>query len=222
MARDQSDACRSPCFRMLNRYASSLVCSNAFRYSHSLSSLATQLFRLHSCSKPSRKTPALTRSIPFTFPHHALLYDEADCGPRAPLGTPVLKPFFCLRATVLSVLMRPVPVVFLRLAFSPQLSVPVLATLCPTSSSGPFRIAQYSVAGGGGRTLPNASARVSAVGASLLLNVERAAACCTRIRTTIFSCLVVHSDSAYRSVCTGRGSCCGACRSWTFPSLYRY
>lgn len=43
--------------------------------------------------------------------------------PRAPLGVPVWKPFLNLRATVLRYLMRPVPTVFLRLAFSDQLSV---------------------------------------------------------------------------------------------------
>lgn len=48
-------------------------------------------------------------------------YDEPIAlMPRAPLGTPVRKPFLDLRATCWRVRMRPVPVVFLRLAFSPQ------------------------------------------------------------------------------------------------------
>ena len=47
----------------------------------------------------------------------------AAAAPRAPLGVPVWNPFLNLRATVLRYLMRPVPVVFLRLAFSDQLSV---------------------------------------------------------------------------------------------------
>ena len=44
-------------------------------------------------------------------------------GPRAPFGVPSWKPFFALRETVDRDRMRPVPVVFLRLAFSPQLSI---------------------------------------------------------------------------------------------------
>lgn len=43
--------------------------------------------------------------------------------PREPLGVPVWKSFLNLRVTVLRYRMRPVPVVFLRLAFSLQLSV---------------------------------------------------------------------------------------------------
>lgn len=43
--------------------------------------------------------------------------------PRAPLGVPVRKPFLNLRETSDRERMRPVPVVFLRLAFSDQLSV---------------------------------------------------------------------------------------------------
>ena len=55
--------------------------------------------------------------------HLALyIYEELLVGPRAPLGVPTRKPFENFRDTVLRVLMRPVPVVFLRLAFSLQLS----------------------------------------------------------------------------------------------------
>lgn len=43
--------------------------------------------------------------------------------PRAPLGVPTRKPFLNLRETSDRERMRPVPVVFLRLAFSDQLSV---------------------------------------------------------------------------------------------------
>lgn len=50
-----------------------------------------------------------------------LVYRSA-VGPLAPLGAPVRKPFLALRAIVLRVLMRPLPVVFLRFAFSLQLS----------------------------------------------------------------------------------------------------
>ena len=44
-------------------------------------------------------------------------------GPRAPLGVPLRKPLLNLRDTSFNERMRPVPVVFLLLAFSPQLSV---------------------------------------------------------------------------------------------------
>lgn len=43
--------------------------------------------------------------------------------PRAFLGWPTWKPFLNFRETSLRYRMRPEPVVFLRLAFSPQLSV---------------------------------------------------------------------------------------------------
>lgn len=43
--------------------------------------------------------------------------------PRAPLGVPIWKPFLKRREMVERDRMRPVPVVFLRLAFSDQLSV---------------------------------------------------------------------------------------------------
>lgn len=64
-------------------------------------------------------------------PTHALLplliylvvYAEAVLVPRAPFGWPCWKPLENLRETSLSERMRPLPVVFLRLAFSPQLSV---------------------------------------------------------------------------------------------------
>lgn len=51
-----------------------------------------------------------------------LSYDPTWLMPRAPFGTPVLKPFLNLRETSFIDRMRPEPVVFLLLAFSPQLS----------------------------------------------------------------------------------------------------
>ena len=51
------------------------------------------------------------------------VYEDEVEGPRAPFGAPDWKPFLNLRATCLSVLILPLPVVFLRFAFSPQLSV---------------------------------------------------------------------------------------------------
>jgi len=62
-------------------------------------------------------------------PTHPLYVCAADPGPREPLGMPVRNPFFALRAMVLSVRMRPVPVVFLLFAFSLQLSVRFLSVL---------------------------------------------------------------------------------------------
>ena len=44
-------------------------------------------------------------------------------GPRELAGAPVWNPFLKRRETSLRYLMRPVPVVFLRFAFSPQLTV---------------------------------------------------------------------------------------------------
>lgn len=49
-------------------------------------------------------------------------YERSLIGPLAPFGVPIWKPFFALRAIVLSFRIRPVPVVFLRFAFSLQLS----------------------------------------------------------------------------------------------------
>lgn len=46
-----------------------------------------------------------------------------SAGPRESLGTPVWKPFLNFLETVLRYRMRPVPVTFLRFAFSDQLSV---------------------------------------------------------------------------------------------------
>lgn len=51
-----------------------------------------------------------------------LVYDWL-VGPRAPLGVPTRKPLLNLRGTSFNERMRPEPVVFLLLAFSPQLTV---------------------------------------------------------------------------------------------------
>lgn len=51
------------------------------------------------------------------------LPEEAEAGPLAPFGAPTRKPLENLRETCLRDRMRPEPVVFLRLAFSPQLSI---------------------------------------------------------------------------------------------------
>jgi hypothetical protein len=93
--------------------------------------LATQLmsFMASTCIGAIRNA-TLLRSCHCFFAltstyHHILarlLYDEL-AGPRAPFGVPVRKPFFARRATCFNVLMRPVPVVFLLLAFSLQFPV---------------------------------------------------------------------------------------------------
>jgi hypothetical protein len=72
----------------------------------------------------------------------------------------------------------------------------------------------------GGRTFPDAGARVSAVGAGLLLDVEGAVTWRDAVSTPPPRLIPVSVVRAYRSVCTERASCCGACRSSTFPSLF--
>jgi hypothetical protein len=57
-----------------------------------------------------------------THSNSLTVYVAVDA-PRAPAGTPVRKPLLKRRGTFLRCRMRPVPVVFLRLAFSPQLTV---------------------------------------------------------------------------------------------------
>lgn len=74
------------------------------------------------------------------------VHEEAVAGPLAPLGAPCWKPFLNLRATNLRYLIRPVPVVFLRLAFSLQLSgvrldmVRVLHTNCRYEQNSHFLV----------------------------------------------------------------------------------
>lgn len=77
-------------------------------------------------SHPSSSLPPVNQPSPISFlifaPMCCFVVHDAE-GPRAPAGAPTRKPFFCRRSTVLRYRMRPEPVVFLRLAFSPQLSV---------------------------------------------------------------------------------------------------
>lgn len=51
------------------------------------------------------------------------LYSDFVAGPLASFGAPVWNPFLNFLATPFRKRIRPVPVVFLRFAFSPQLSV---------------------------------------------------------------------------------------------------
>ena len=67
----------------------------------------------HLISNQSAIPNELRRCIPYSA-----LVD----GPLASLGAPVWKPFLNFLGTPFMCLIRPVPVVFLRLAFSPQLS----------------------------------------------------------------------------------------------------
>ncbi len=115
-----------------------------------------------------------------------LLY--ALAGSRAPLGRPVWKPFLNFRATVLRYRTRPVPVTFLRLAFSDQLSV----SSCQNFSSPVWAVwharllstrhgiehARKHFRLVGQRTLANLSSRVSARSAGVLLVVHGAASKC--------------------------------------------
>ncbi len=102
----------------------------------------------------------------FPFPppgHHTDFppsHDDFSPAPRAPLGVPVWKPFLNRRGTSFSDRMRPVPVVFLRFAFSPQLSDDV------SWLQGRVRR----------RTLPDLGCGIAARRAGVLLNVEGAAA----------------------------------------------
>jgi len=74
---------------------------------------------------------AIRRKIFTSFPllaeshHHSIgrgvVYAEAVDGPRAPFGVPVRNPLLNLRGMSLRDRILPVPVVFLRFAFSPQL-----------------------------------------------------------------------------------------------------
>ena len=56
-------------------------------------------------------------------PHPTVHYDEAEAEPLAPFGTPVWKPLLNLRGISFMERIRPEPVVFLRLAFMPQLTI---------------------------------------------------------------------------------------------------
>ena len=68
------------------------------------------------CSRGVRCHHIHARPLPRKSPlHHDF---AAAAGPRAPLGAPVWKPFLNFRATCLRYRIRPVPVVFRRLAFA--------------------------------------------------------------------------------------------------------
>lgn len=111
-------------------------------------------------------------------------YAEALATPRAPFWKPVWKPFLKRRGTSLRCRMRPVPTVFLRLAFSLQLSAqPNANGLANIPLEQMIRRTMISSRGvdqtrGGrsdGRTLPDARRRVAACCAGVLLDMHRPA-----------------------------------------------
>lgn len=103
------------------------------------------------------------RAIPFRTLYSAL------AGPLASFGAPVWKPFLKRRVTPLRYRMRPVPVVFLRFAFSPQLSEPVLAIF---SSSRVTPVPRAVLLDWIEHTLTDLSSRITAWWTCMLLDVE--------------------------------------------------
>jgi hypothetical protein len=79
----------------------------------------------------SESSPSIARQ-PFKLSRTQLLASrivyEVE-GPRAPAGAPVWNPLAKRRETVLRYRMRPEPVVFLLLAFSPQLTI-IMSVCC--------------------------------------------------------------------------------------------
>jgi hypothetical protein len=118
--------------------------------------------------------------------------------------------------------MRPVPVVFLRLAFSPQLTA--WCQLC--ASCFEDRVLLDST---GSRTLPGLSSRVAARGAGVLLDVEGATTCFPLAEFSILCLLVCRTlplylsqgttGMTYRNACRACASCCDAFRNWRYPLL---
>lgn len=103
--------------------------------------------------------------------HHSP-YEEETGGPRAPLGTPVRKPFLNRLDTLLRYRIRPVPVTFLRFAFSDQLTVqPSCQRLSPQRGS-----RKRKIFGHWEHTFAGLSSRVATRSAHLLLEVEGPAA----------------------------------------------
>lgn len=103
-------------------------------------------------------------------------------GPRAPLGVPVWKPFLNRREMVDRDRIRPVPVVFLRLAFSDQLSIVRECQYSGTKIAASTVVVVWLFGGWvvgfvRSRTLPGLSSGVTARSAGVLLDVQRAAAC---------------------------------------------
>lgn len=111
-----------------------------FRFSSSLCVIDSPLYRVFPCTPPKKMQYAILWLSSITASHllppcssrevDGLVVWSVSFGvayglsaPRAPLGVPTRKPFLNLRETSDRERMRPVPVVFLRLAFSDQLSI---------------------------------------------------------------------------------------------------
>jgi hypothetical protein len=143
-------------------------------------------------------------------------------GPLAPTGTPVRKPLENLRGMVLRYRMRPLPVVFLRLAFSPQLTV-----MC-YSLPGLYFLDWVG----------DVHLRVLAAGypheAQVCFWMWRERRPVKISYQPNVPNLLFHHPLAlfrfqylriewctYRNACTGCASCYGVYQSWRYPSLYR-
>lgn len=119
--------------------------------------------------------------------------------------------------------MRPVPVVFLRLAFSPQLTA-----RCQLRTS--WFGNRVLLDSAGSRTLPGLSSRVAARSAGVLLDVEGATTWVLLAEFSVHRVLVCRTlplylsqgttGMTYRNACTACASCCDAFRSWRYPLLY--
>jgi hypothetical protein len=131
---------------------------------------------------------------------HRLPHDAgALLGPRAPFGAPVRKPFLARRPIVLRKRHRPEPVVFLRLAFSLQLSA--------RHSQGPLQDWPSDV-----------HFRMLAAGYP---QAEHVCFWMWRDRRPGQISHALQHLEVRTNRSDGRGCvfCCGACRNSTFPSL---
>ena len=174
-----------------------------------------------------RTWQSLPNKSPASIHHHRprimLPYDPTWLMPRAPFGTPVLKPFLNLRATSFIDRMRPEPVVFLLLAFSPQLSANTELVSFPEGLclefmrecilAFPHRA--YYIVG----SLPQDSHRKSryafeygASGALSATLVFMASDASHPIRIRLDK-----ESISYRNVCRECVTCCGACQNFQYP-----
>ena len=105
-------------------------------------------------------TPSPSSTFPFTESPCNSNHDSP--GPRDPLGLPDWNPFANFRATCLRLLILPVPVVFLRFDFSPQLSKSTNISVCSRDIKEILP-----------PTFPDFRRWISARGACVFLNVHR-------------------------------------------------
>ncbi len=101
-------------------------------------------------------------SFPFDQPI-SFAYAGRLVGPFAPFGVPVWNPFLNLRGISFIVRILPVPVVFLRLAFMPQLSVTISYVSPPLAKPyGCLDLIRKTLASTTIRTLTDLGRRVAA------------------------------------------------------------